>query len=204
MLVFFRKDGDLKVAQVMMGATDTKVDIFDKNIEDAHPSHRGMLEKMKEDQIFVTGNSSVMGNGIFLDNALTNITGIKSRHPKIFNPINPEFVPGREELDKKYQKEWRDFVGSMRRERQELVQGGVSKEDLAIYDASMDEADERKFQETRASFREESSKLKSYKELGLIVEPICIEKYDGHGSLSFAQDNDNDTSTRVENSIKVK
>lgn len=81
MLVYFKKDGELKVAQAILGAEGTEVMINDTELSWMPGEHASFVDKLEDNQIFVSGNASVTGNGIFPDIIFSNITGIESNNP---------------------------------------------------------------------------------------------------------------------------
>jgi hypothetical protein len=137
--------------------------------------HKPFIEMLinRDDIIFVTGNSSTVGNGVFLDNLYTEYTKIESKYPDLFCPLNPDFVPGREEIDQKYRKKELACITELRKTRYDNIKEG---KDFLSNDDIMDLGDKRGI-ELRGEADKEKEKLKSYKEMGVIVTPTKIESY---------------------------
>ena len=185
MLIYYKKDEKIYVSQVTISLPKFQTTAVVKDIDNLPKQHQPYVRQIEkaEDQIFVSGNSTVIGNGIFLDNLFTEYTGVKSKHPEIFVPLNPDFTPGRDKIESKYHQEWVSYVGRLQKERSEAIQAGKTPMSLD----EIDDLSEEKDRELKEKKQKEIDALKSYKELGVIVEPTKIKEFDPDNGILYIE-----------------
>jgi len=174
MLIYFRHgqpDGMVTVVEVTHGARGTKDNKIHKPIEKAHETHQKLIKELEEDEILVLGNSSVLGNGIFKDNLFVQYTGIESKHPQIFTP-HPEVKPDQPKVEEKYRKARLSYLGKIMQQRAEDIKAGRTP----ISHDEIDDLEEKFIAQSKEEMREEIANLKTYRELGMIVEPVCVKQ----------------------------
>ena len=205
MLIYHRspETKELMVAQVIHGAGSTSSDIYHTDFSSMSETHIEIVKRMKNDEIVITGNSSVVGNGRFKDNLFTDYTKIDSIHPDIFTPLNPSFKPGREELENKKNKSRLSFIGKIKKNRAEIIQKGISKEDLSILDTQDEKLEDEMELRIQKEFDVAVSKLKSYEEMGIIVKPTKIEDFDGN-SLPLVSNLTDESEEPFIDSVNIK
>jgi len=86
MLIYSKENDVLKVTQVVVGGGTSDVSSHRVSEETRPDKHQAMLKQLKEGQILVTGNTSIMGDGIFLDNVYTQYTEIESKNKDAETP----------------------------------------------------------------------------------------------------------------------
>lgn len=179
MLIYYKhpETKKLMIAQVTHSENGLDIERHEKDLSSVHERAHGIVSRMQDDEIVVTGNTTIVGNGRFLDNLYTDITNIKSKHPEIFTPLNPDYKPGRKELEEKRRNDWTSYAGTLRKERAELIAGGISTEDLEVAEENWEKLEGEMSIMLREEYDSAVLKLKSYKEMGVIVEPTCMEKY---------------------------
>ncbi len=130
MLIYFFENTQLNVVCVMHSAMKTTVNKHSTTLNSVHSSHVELINNLKENEILVLGNASIIGNGIFSDNVMTDYTGIKSKLEPLYIPSQKDKNKAYFDIEDKYRQKRISLIIKLRKERTENMKQGLDFLDL--------------------------------------------------------------------------